>query len=250
MKGMGFPQVMWQTMKLRLTAFPAPTADLREPVWWDAVVGNPSDSRTSRPKIGELREEGIIDNGKLMLTINPGVINWIFTAWEKQEPFPSVGPFENSETVFSDLMFRWLGVSPPPLQRLAFGAELIEPVANKRAGYEKISQILQTVRVDPAGSSDFLYQINRPRTSSSGVEGLTINRLSKWAVIGVQPFRITVGQSLLQSISEEETFGCRLDLDINTAADFKGELPKDKLTLIWKELVKLAHEISSGGDVA
>ena len=46
-----------------------------------------------------------------------------------------------------------------------------------------------------------------------------------------------------------DTFSCRLELDINTSADYKNDLPVDKLTDVFLELVDLAKEIALEGDI-
>jgi hypothetical protein len=41
----------------------------------------------------------------------------------------------------------------------------------------------------------------------------------------------------------------RLDLDINTTADFSSELPSEQLPKIFRELIELGREIAREGDV-
>lgn len=103
-------------------------------------------------------------------------------------------------------------------------------------------------------SSDFLYQINRPRKISS-VESFecSVNRLSKWSASkwsvslfagsGSDPSQLT------QYITKPTQFAVRLELDINTAADFVGELDSEKLPHIFRELVELGKEIANKGDI-
>jgi len=133
------------------------------------------------------------------------------------------------------LMLRWLA-GCPPLQRLAFGAVLTRPVDDLLTGYRQISDYLPFVQLDPESSSDFSYQINRPRNSTV-ISGLRINRFSRWSVARV--FASTFDTQI----------GCRVELDINTAQEFQGELPQEKLPVIIQELVDLGKEIAENGDI-
>jgi hypothetical protein len=42
---------------------------------------------------------------------------------------------------------------------------------------------------------------------------------------------------------------CRLELDINTAPDFGGVLPADRLEALLKEMVAFGREIAEKGDL-
>ncbi len=181
------PQVTGlQAESLRVTAFLGPAAQLSEPTWWSDLIGKPPEIKTTRPGRGELQEAGSFEDWTLTLAIQPSRVDWYLTDHvEKGKPegLKVAGPFPDSLNVFLPPMLRWLDMSPP-IQRLAFGAVLLQPVKDRQVGYERISSYLPAIRLDPQGSSDLLYQINRPRDSTSGVTGLRINRLSRWSVAG------------------------------------------------------------------
>ncbi len=46
-----------------------------------------------------------------------------------------------------------------------------------------------------------------------------------------------------------EVYACRLGMDINTTADFKGLLPRNKLVSIYEELAVFGKEILEKGDI-
>jgi hypothetical protein len=48
----------------------------------------------------------------------------------------------------------------------------------------------------------------------------------------------------------EDLYIVRLELDINTSADFQEELPSDRLNDIFDELAKLGMEIAEKGDIS
>lgn len=236
---------------LRLTAFPAPSAQLTATGWWAELVGSVPDTTTSKPSQGELQEVGRIGENNLILQVQPLRVDWLLaprfdqdtpTEWKRE-----VGPFSEALNIFVPLMIRWLARCPP-IARLAFGATVYEPVKNRSAGYRRLSEYLPNVKIDPEGSTDFFYQINRPRKSDA-VDGLVINRLSKWSCAAFVPLRfVLTPQSVQHQLGNSEQ-ACRIELDINTAAEFQGELPAGKLQPIFEQLVTFGEEIIATGDV-
>ena len=94
-------------------------------------------------------------------------------------------------------------------------------------------------------SSDFLYQINRRRPSRV-VDGITLNRLSKWSVQKAQGVTV-LGDGTVERQPIE--FSCRTELDINSAPEHTDELPKACLQDLFIECVELADELAVRGDV-
>jgi hypothetical protein len=192
-----------------------------------------------------------LDNGKLVLVIQPARIDWLFTVADahqmEERSIPTIGSFPQALATFRQLMLRWFALETcPSLVRLAFGAVLFQPVDDRPTGYRRLAVYLPSVALDPEGASDFFYQINRPRESTS-ITGLRINRLSKWSValhglaaFSVEPATITLSTPLA---------ACRLELDINTAPDLQGELARQQLPHVFRELVALGQQIASEGDV-
>lgn len=238
----------WQVQVLRLTAFPVAELPIEENSWWIDLVKEPPETRTIRLRYASLREEGSYAGGKLSLKVDPQRVDWLLEPIEgtEEDPLPMIGVFPEVLSRFEDLAIRWLkSDSCLPIQRLAFGAVLLQPVKSREAGYRELSQYLP-FEVDAENSSDLLYQINRPRDSHVGIEELKINRISKWSVSAMQLLRFSpprVGAAKLGN------FACRLELDINTAAEFQGELSHKKLADIFRELVKLGEEIAAEGDI-
>lgn len=245
----------WQVESLRFTAFPAPTAVIGEPTWWQDVTGEPPEKRMVAPKRGALQEEGQFEGGRLILSVQPMRIDWVVTAHiaegKELETFPTIGPFNELLGTFLVLIERWFQSETAPIvKRIALGATLVQAVENKHIGYEQLARYLRTVDIDPSSSSDFLYQINRPRVSASGIADLKINRLSKWSVAGWRSALLAVTPASVEQAMGPESFACRLELDINTAADFVGPLPRDGLPKVIQELANLGQEIARDGDVA
>jgi hypothetical protein len=149
----------WYAESLRMTAFLSPSAQISQQNWWQDIVGELPQNEISQPKTGIKRYDGLFKNngveGVLLLTIQPTRIDWQLLPLESSVPeFPKIGLFENSLISFQDLMLRWLENSPT-LQRLAFGANLLQSVESVRQGYEKLSNyLLFELDLD---SSDFSY---------------------------------------------------------------------------------------------
>lgn len=241
--------VDWKAESLRMTAFPSPGTVLGEPPnWWETAVGEPPENRVHQPKVGVIQEQGSFSNGVLTLISQPGRIDWLL-AWPNREEI--IEPFEESLGAFVPLVLRWLG-DAPVLQRIAFGATLRLPVKDRIDGYKRLSSYLHHVDLDPEGSTEFLFQINRPRKSKSGIENLSINRLSKWSVAFTQEATYTVHDpkaTQFQLTGLQKDLYCRLELDINTAPNEDDFAAKD-VQQVFNELVDLGREIATNGDIS
>jgi hypothetical protein len=150
---------------------------------------------------------------------------------------------------FVDLMTRWIE-NGPEFTRIALGVVVHEPVPSREEGYRRLARYLPAVKIDPEGSSELFYQVNRPRKSQV-IEGLKVNRLSKWSVALSVPFSFSLlgpAQSQFGRVNEGETT-CRIELDINTDPAFSGS-PRDLSSpSLLGEFVELAGEIVSVGEI-
>ena len=247
------PVSQWQTQLVRLTAFPTAAAELQELNWWKELIGNHPEVRESRPSKGELRESGPFDEGKLLLQVQPLRVDWHFMKSDEEESdllIPSIGSFVEVADKFIKLMLAWLGPTTVlPLQRIAFGAVLLQPVESHVLGYEALQKYLHSVKLS-VDSTDFVYQINRPRSSHIGsLPDRKLNRLSKWSCAAFQRARYQLGPEGARSVIGQKEYACRLELDINTSQEFKAELPSSVFSALLPELFTLAKEIAEKGDI-
>lgn len=241
----------WQAANLRLTAFTDSTLKISEPTWWEEIVGHPPEAKVQRALIRQ--ETGPFEKGMLALSIQSGRVDWNFNPPEATqdtlENLPLIGPFTECLDSFSKITQAWLsGNSCPAVKRLAFGGILWSPVKDKRSGYKSLQSFLPFVTIDTEHSSDFLYQINRPRNSQGEIPNLTINRLSKWSVVTLRLVGLAVATQ--QEVASHEGTYCSLELDISTSMSLSNPLPQDKLTELFKELADIGKEISEQGDKA
>jgi hypothetical protein len=240
---------VWRVGVLRLTAFRT-ASEIAPPDWWAKIVGNEPEQRTSKPKAGELVELGPYAEGNLILSVRPERIDWQYLPRPQEDQivgFPDVGNLNPAMELFVTAMLKWI-VACPPTTRLAFGASLLLPVDTREQGYAKLAEYLKFVKIDTENSSDFSYQINRKRKAHS-VEGLSINRLSRWDVVSTERIQILLAAKMSAHSLPGVAFATHVDLDMNTSPEFAGNLPHDNLREILTELVQSAGEIASQGDI-
>jgi hypothetical protein len=239
----------WGVEKIRLTTFHASFAKAEG--WWESMTNQEPDSRVSK-KGGDQAEIGPWEGLVLALTTQAqaGRIDWLAS-----EPVgETINPPSLTERLpaFSDLAKRWLVNErlPQPTNRMAFGLIVHLPVANLEEGYRRLSDYLP-FDIDRATSSDFLYQLNRPRDSTT-LPGVRINRLTKWSVglFFLQAVRLSGSGVSVSNDRGPERCGCRLELDINTVFNEETpSLPHDSLQALFGEMVALSQEIISEGDI-
>jgi len=240
----------WYAESLRLTVFtllPPASHDS----WWQEVAGDSPDTETVQRKLSHVRVEGKFGPGRLVLDIIGNKIDWVLapsedpSLWKEETLPPNVGLFAETRDDFVKTISRWL-VSTPPVVRLAFGARLMMPAADKEEAYRQLSSYLPFT-LDEKNSSDFNYQINRPRKSRVFGEDLRINRLMKWASLW---FRTIAGIPLAKTgVTTQSSHMCFLELDINTDAEIDKPLSEKDVLDLFQELVELANEIAEKGDI-
>jgi hypothetical protein len=234
----------WKEARLRLTGFLSPAAPIHEPDWWKSLTGESPERRVSQPKIGVLQEDGPFMGGKLILAAQPTRIDWVLTQSDPTDLSSSVGPIGE----FKQLMLKWLE-SCPPVQRIAWGPILHIPTDDRIRGYQLLSEYLHSVRLDAENSTDFFYQINRPRTVTFDSLDIKINRLSKWSVATLQQALLSVGPEAATYALGPGQILCQLELDVNTDQEFQGNLPHEQLPQILDCLCEFGEEIARQGDI-
>ena len=243
----------WYVDLLRFTGFTTPDFQIQDPSWWQYIVGEPSETRVFHPRKGQFQDKGIFGEGELILKIEPYRIDWIYRAMpiEIDQNRSSLGLLSEASESFNELIQKWFVVDNfPTLQRVAFGALVIQPVEDRKTGYERISKyLINSVKLDPESSSDFLYQINRPRDSKLNFPELKINRLTKWSVQTYKHIGVAVGEESKTVYESEESFACRLELDINTMVNIKNRFNSNDSKNLFNELANLGLEIAEKGDI-
>ncbi len=240
------PLEAWQANNLRMTAFLSPDANIEGQTWWSELVGSEPETINTQSRLKQRAEAGEYRDGTLLLQTQPTRIDWLYTPIETNGGLPMPGPFVEQTAIFRELINKWLASpSCPPLDRLAFGALLLQPVESAMASYRLLARYTK-LPIDLDHSSDFLYRINRPRTSNIvRASQLLINRLSTWSTVARVTMTLTPLLSSRTSISD---VACSLELDISTAPDVRS-LPREQLSELFDELSELGREIAEQGDI-
>lgn len=251
-----FPVTEWQAEHVRLTIFPMPDVAIGSREWWQELAGGQPDKTIVNSKKGSTLIEGAFGPGKLALRIQPGRIDWMLIPPEREldelaavPEFITFDPGLEIFETFSDLAEKWLSRTDlPAIARAAFGAVLVHPEDDHHTAYLRLPEYVP-VKINP-DSSDFLFQINPPRLpSTSGIETLRLNRLSKWSVPAVGAIAVRFPEPLLQTQSTRPRYALQVELDINTHPTLIGPIPSEKLVDVYRELVASGRSIATDGVV-
>jgi hypothetical protein len=239
----------WQVTEIKLLAFPlAPQAGV-EQNWWSDLTG--LDCTSTRKRLERI-DKGPLQGRDFTLSIDALKVVWSADFLPDPESTPTlmIGAFAEVKEWFSQLMLRWLTDSCPPVKRLAFAAKVVFPTSSREAAYETLRTCLPHIPIDPA-TREFLYRINRPRASSSGVNDLRINRLVTWSAVRLmmQWRRPLWDTASSEAISQESVDGCFVQLDINSSEERADAIPHDSLPALWNELAQFGAELVEHGDV-
>jgi hypothetical protein len=244
-----FPMSEWQVENMRLTVFP--TDGTRSPEWWQGVTGSLPDEITI--KKGVAMVQGAFAQGSLMLKWEIDRIDWILMPTDVAAgdaiaggEFPSLGTFAEVLLPFSNAIEKWFSLTDvPAFRRIAFGCVLIHPEQSRSVAYTKLRDYIP-VDLNP-NSSDLLFQINLPNVESKVVNGLLLNRLSKWFVGTYSLAAPGVGFIGLPNIEVPVPLAMRVELDMNTHPKFITPMPKDRLVGLFHELIEHGHAIAAEG---
>jgi hypothetical protein len=232
----------WTAEQLRVTCFTSDQVGEGQVSWWSAITNSQPESSTARPALGTYTAQGPFMEGQLTLAISPGRIDWVLSGRQSEEfPVASLDSLSASREAFVGMLKIWLEKHKPTANRLAFGLIANRRVQHRREGYETLASLLPAVKIDAERSSDFFYQINRPRHSKT-IDGLLLNRLSKWAVAEIAFLPIGANAQAVTF------YACRSEIDINSDKDRVDGLGT-KSPYLLEELGAMAVEILEGGDV-
>ena len=253
-RGDRLPIAAWAAESLRLTAFSTQLSPVEDAGWWQSLMGGPPEVEVVRHRESGRRVEGAFEHGQLVIQTSPGRVDLHTIPSPEQgaaSGFPKIGKFEQVLRAFDGVINRWLTFdSCPDIQRIAFGAVLLSQVDSRVSGYHQLAAYLPAVTIDAEHSTDLLYQINRPRHSTVEIPDLKVNRLSKWSVAQLVTAGLVLEPTrILHPSTSPSYLACRLELDINTAAERRDPLPREALPRIFGELVELGNQIVIAGDI-
>ena len=237
----------------RLTVFPVPSP-VGFDAWWQDVMQELPETTVSQPRKGEHKDEGPFLKGALVLHMQQGRVDWIarprpgVDAEENELGLLNIGTFATAFSEFSSHMRRWLAKAPTTA-RMAFGGAALLPVKDRATGYVELAKMLPLLAsaIDPDGSRDFLYQINRPKRSQV-VTHLDINRIGKWSVNASTHLKVSLSGGAIEATPGLMSYNRRVEFDVNTSQENIDPLPHDRLGELFDELTAMALELVNDGD--
>ncbi len=242
---------MWHALNLQMISFPLESQIGVNADWWQALTG--SDEYESTRKKLERVDEGAYRGRSLRMQVDPLRVAWQINPRVTEDDMqnllgggiPTIGDFATVAADFRDQMRQWLSNGCPPIRRLAFAGHLFWQQENREAVYQKLNELLP-MEVDHA-ATEFFYRINRKRRSA--VLAIDINRLSSWSALKFQLKAHVESSSAQAMMTADAKYGCSLQFDVNTPEDSTDALPADVLCALFDELIELAQEIATEGDI-
>ena len=132
------------------------------------------------------------------------------------------------------------------VRRLAVGEHRLLPVNSRVEAYKRMATFLPGVSLDPEGSTDFFYQINRPRKYRVGNQDVKINRLSHWLGI-VLSVTVTAG-NISQTTPVADAIS--LTTDVNSAVEIDvSTFNTGEHRHLVETLFAFSSEIAEKGDI-
>lgn len=238
----------WQATEVQLIGFPLAPQTGADQNWWNDLTGG--DCTSTRKRL-ERVDSGPFKGREFALIIDPLKLAWkVDFLPDPESPTIFIGDFPETRDWFSELMQQWLAGPCPQIKRLAFAAKVMLPTESREKAYELLNDYLPFVDVDP-NTREFLYRINRPRSSSAGIPDLRINRLVTWSAVKItmQMRMRAMSAAVGETITEQNLDGCLVQLDINTSEERTDALPHESLPAIWNELVQIGTELAQCGDI-
>lgn len=242
----------WLAESVRLTALWGQESGA-DRLSWESVVGRSPDQQEAQPRLGLKRESGSLGDGSASLECRVSLsrVDWILVPVMSVETqmttFPNVGTVDDAVDTLRTILFA-KAAETYEAPRFAFGLTATRHTDSAAESYRELQSLLKNLNLNLDGTSDFLYQINRPRPSVA-VPGMTINRVSRWMSSMVSGLRLVVpSQGPVARMSDSPINVTRVELDMSTPVDRQTPLPPESRAPLLEELVRLAIEQLSTGD--
>jgi hypothetical protein len=239
----------WKVESLRLSLFSSEVVKLGVDDW-KALTGKDT-PEIEQKVIGQHTMAGPLLEGRISLSASGSRLDCILAAPPPTDPaqtyVPVFGHWPDTWKELVGVTEPWVAGTGVPIVRMALGAVLLSPQPTLDEAYKSLLGSLKSLQGDPAKMRDLLFRVNWP-VNSTAVTGLTINRLTTWAVIRLQ-YKVLVdtGANVLVENAPVSHF-VRFEMDHNT--DPRTEpFDKTRLSAIYKELMNLALENAEKGEL-
>lgn len=240
----------WDIDSLRVSIFHATPSSLIKPSLWKEVTGTSPESVNDRPKEGRIIATGGEDGNQFILIIQDQRLDWQIRPVPPTRSSPGtllmLAGVEKTIPLLRKAVRR-SAKKIPQVHRLAFAPIFIKKSPSQMEGLQALSSYLPGLNPNSLKGSDFIYQINKPR-SSNVVPYLQINRLAKWETQEFVQSTLSINLAKAPQVTTTPTPARLLRLDINNVPWDKG-LPGKRMLELFDELVMLACELATKGDV-
>ena len=236
------PPLRWVTEQLRFTAFTI-NPELRPKIrdcWRALSDGQEPDTVTDEVSKQRALCQGPIDGVRLAVSVQGTRLDILQSRRPEESP---PAPIDEGLKQFSRIVQRWCKRPTAQIQRLAFGAILLQAVHPRIEGCRDFLGQHLPVRMADVGLQDFVLRFNRPRTSQA-VNGLHVNQVLTWSIAKVQT--VTVGPS---SSTSATGFAAQLSIDVNSDAERRDLLDPGSLSRLFQEFAGLGAGIARKGGI-
>lgn len=219
---------------------------------WKKVTGQ-EEPESQQKVLGRHTMSAPFQSGFLTITASGTRIDCVLSPKPRKEVeegyLPSLGDWPAACGAFLSATKQWVGQLSSPIVRIAFGAVLLNRCPTRREAYTSLIGLLKSVNGDAGRMRELIYRINWPIESNS-VPGLTLNRITQWAVLELrtQIMMIAPGSPVIEQ-SAAPIFVIRLELDHNTDEGWMNPFDRDSRDLIYEELVQMALENAEKGEL-
>lgn len=243
---MALPELTgWRSDSVRVTFIANSQLIAAEKNWWRAATGADPEVVAKKPQAAEHTESGQFMDGRLEMKVAFNRVDWVYSPIFVPGPtVPTLGEAEVVLRVLEEPLTRWLQLDDMvPFVRIAYAPSAVREVADIPESNQAVHAYVAFLNVDATTARDVFLQVNFPFTSSV-VEGLAINRLSKFMSATAQLINVTPGQPMPTLLTK---YFCRAEFDINTAAEHVEMLSTDHSSQLLRELIDSAINILRDG---
>ncbi len=243
----------WDVESLQAAIFhPSEPSAAAQSGLWEKATGNQPESIDSRPKIRMTRVVGSVGEDNLTLAIQDERIDWVVRprvpSNQPSGPLFTLGAVEDVLPLLRKAIQYTLETTQI-VSRMAFIPVLVKQVPDTATGLKQLSKYLPHLGLDSMDGVDFTYQINRRRRSTS-VPHVRINRLAKWSTEQIGGLELRVSPSDQPRLKTTgSSYVRKLNLDVNTDPT-SGAMSRDKIAGLFDELVSIAGELATEGDIS
>lgn len=242
----------WKVGLLRATFFLKGAVAGTETLWRE-IVGEEPEIDDNLPRQGLRRQIGPIGKGQLEVQASAQRVDVLMTPRSNEANLPMevhFGSLDEQFPVFSKLLDRWLPNPRISAVRVAFGAILLLPAADRKEAYAFLHDLVPSVRIDAAQVAELYYRVNRP-TESKVVQGSKLNRITSWSCLQARSGSVVlVPDAEVAAVVpvSTETY-VRLECDSSTTESI-AEIDSKLLLPLFHELADLAVKNANSGELA